>query len=404
MTISARALPGQLEHLAGRIIDVDSHEMMPLQQWESVFGPDAAPLAQAWRANGVTIDEDINHPNVPDFAGDVAEIDDQIMRVKGSRAPGAVSPERRLEVMDVMGIERQLMFPGSIGLYGTTLLMNAHDPEFFPTITSDRAGIARRCIARYQDWLVDFAGVSDRIRPVAPIAEETVPEVIDTTRRLIERGIRAIWLPAGLPVGGVSPAHSSLDPLWAMCAEADCTVTLHIGGEGQVLASTAWNQAEAFEGFRSLGEFSVDPYSLSTVHLSFQNFVTAVVLGGVFVRHPRLRFGVIETGAHWVGPLMEVMDLWHGSMGHFNTNPNRLPELPSTYVKSNVRVSFFPFEPADVYLDRHDLGDVLCFATDYPHIEGGKDIYKTLTGKLDRFGPAFTRRFYRDNGSWLLPD
>src|SRR5581483_8738492 len=99
-------------------------------------------------------------------------------------------------------------------------------------------------------------------------------------------------------------------------------------------------------------EFSVDPYSLSTVHLSFQNFVTAMVCGGVFVRHPGLRFGVIETGGHWIGPLMEVMDLWHGSMGHFNTNHNRLPELPSTYVKSNVRVSFFPFEPVDTYLDR----------------------------------------------------
>lgn len=400
--MTAFALPTELQHLAGRIQDVDSHEMMPIQEWTAQFGSEVEPLADAWR-NGLTCDEDINHPNVPDFAGDVTPIDEQVVNVKGSRAPGAVSAERRLQVMDAMGIERQLMFPGSIGLYGTTLLMNVHDHRFFPTITSDRAGLAKRCIARYQDWLVDFARTSERVRPVAPVAEETVPDVIATTKRLIDKGIRAIWLPAGLPVGGASPAHSALDPLWAMCAEADVVVTLHIGGEGQVFASTAWQDAEAFEGFRSLGEFNVDPYSLSTVHLSFQNFLATTVLGGVFVRHPRLRFGVIETGGHWIGPLMELMDMWYGSLGHFNDNPRKLPELPSTYVKNNVRVSFFPFEPADVYLDRHDLADVLCFATDYPHIEGGKDIYRTMLRKLGRFGPDLQEKFFHTNGSWLLP-
>jgi predicted TIM-barrel fold metal-dependent hydrolase len=305
--------------------------------------------------------------------------------------------------MDVMGIDRQLMFPGSVGLYGTTLLMNAEDPAFFPRIAGDRVGLARRCISLYQDWLIDFAKNSDRVRPVAPIAEETLPEVIATARRLIDNGIRAIWLPAGLPVGGYAPSHSSVDPLWAMCAEADCTVTLHIGGEGQLFASPAWHRAEAFRGFRSLGEFNVDPYSLSTVHLPFQNFVANMVLGGVFERHPVLRMGVMEAGAHWIGPLMEVMDMWYGSMGKFNQNPRKLRELPSTYVKSNIRVSFFPFEKADVYLDRHDLADVLCFATDYPHIEGGKDIFNTMQRKLGRFGPELQQKFFHDNGSWLLP-
>jgi predicted TIM-barrel fold metal-dependent hydrolase len=276
--------------------------------------------------------------------------------------------------------------------------------KMFPTITSGRVELGNRLIQLYQDYLLDVAKVSGRIVPVAPIVEESVPDVIATARRLIDSGIKAIWLPSALPVGGASPAHSSLDPLWSMCEEADVTVTLHIGGDGQLLASPAWVQAEPFEGFRSLGEFSVDPYSTTSLHVPFQNFLSVVVLGGVFARHPRLRFGVIEVGGHWIGPLMENMDLWHKAMGHFNKNPHKLQELPSTYVRSNVRVSFFHFEPVDTYVERYPgVEDVLAFSTDYPHVEGGKDVFKRIYAKLERLGTPTVDKLFRDNGQWLVP-
>lgn len=406
-TASVPVLPPELHSLAGQINDVDSHEMMPVQEWIAHFGPDVKPLADAWMSTGgVAGPMDRNHPNVPDWSGDVMPISDDIIDVKGSVAPGAVLTTRRLEVMDKMGIGKQLMFPGSVGLYGTILRVSAHDRSFLPSINGsieERVAIADRCIARYQEWMQSLADFSPRVSPVVPIAEDTVPEVIATAKRMIDSGLRAIWLPAGIPVGGVSPAHSSLDPLWAMCAEADVTVTLHIGGEGKLLDSDEWANAEPFEGFRSLGEFSVDPYSTTSLHVPFQNFLTAMVTGGVFQRHPRLRFGVIEVGGHWIGPLMECMDLWANNMGHMSSNPHKLTELPSTYVKNNVRVSFFPFEPVDVYLDRYDVADVLAFSTDYPHVEGGKDASGKIYKKVARFGDDIIERIFRDNGAWLLP-
>ncbi|MGE2735661.1 amidohydrolase family protein [Mycolicibacterium vaccae] len=397
-------LPSDLAHLEGKILDVDSHEMMPLQVWEETFGPEVAPLAEAWRANGETAETDKNHPNVPGYEGDLAPIDEDVLIVKGSTAPGAADYERRIQVMDAMGVRSQLMFPGSVGLYGTVLRVNHDDPAMFPNITSGRAELGDRCIRLYQDYLLDVAKFSDRIVPVAPIVEDSVEAVIATARRLIDSGIKAIWLPAGLPVGGVSPASLSLDPLWAMCAEADVAVTLHIGGDGRLLASSAWEQAEAFEGFRSLGEFSVDPYSTANLHLPFQNFTSVMVLGGVFDRHPNLRFGVIEVGAHWVGPLMENMDTWFKAMGHFNSNPHKLKELPSTYIINNTRVSFFHFEAIDVYLDRYPgIDKVLAFSTDYPHVEGGKDVFRRTHAKLKAHGQEVVDRIFVDNPAWLLP-
>lgn len=397
-------LPEGLRHLQGRILDVDSHEMMPLQLWEKTFGPEVAPLAEAWLAGGETVETDRNHPNVPGYQGDIAAIDESVLVTKGSVAPGAADYSRRIEVMDAMGVGSQLMFPGSIGLYGTVLRANYNDMELFPGITANRAELGNRCIELYQNYLLEIARFSKRIVPVAPIIEDDVPAVIATAKRLIDGGIKAVWLPAGLPVGGVSPASLQLDPLWSMCADADVAVTLHIGGDGRLLASTAWQQAEPFEGFMSLGEFSVDPYSTANLHLPFQNFTSLMVLGGVFDRHPRLRFGVIEVGAHWVGPLMENMDMWHRSMGHFNKNPHKLKELPSTYLKSNVRVSFFHFEPVDTYIDRYPgIDDVLAFSTDYPHVEGGKDVFRRIHAKVEPLGRQTVDKLFVGNASLLLP-
>lgn len=409
MSLSATlpVVPSGLQQLAGQIVDIDSHEMMPVQEWTAYFGPDVAPLVDAWTSTGeVAGPMDKNHPNDPTYEGDIKPIDEEIINIKGVTAPGAVLTSRRLDVMDKMGISRQLMFPGSVGLYGTILRVEAHNKSIFPSIgptIADRIKVADRCIHVYQEWLQDLAHFSARVSPVAPIAEDTVDGIIATAKRMIDSGLKAIWLPAGIPPGGTSPAHSELDPLWAMCAEADVAVTLHIGGEGKLLDSDAWSQAEPFEGFRSLGEFSVDPYSTSMLHVSFQNFLTAMVTGGVFQRHPRLRFGIVEAGGHWVGPLMENMDLWAKNMGHMSSNPHKLTELPSTYVKNNVRVSFFPFEPVDVYLRRYDVEDVLAFSTDYPHVEGGRNAFAKVLDKVSPSGSHIVDKVFRDNGSWLLP-
>ena len=128
-----------------------------------------------------------------------------------------------------------------------------------------------------------------------------------------------------------------------------------------------------------------------------------MVLGGVFVRHPSLRFGVIELSAYWVGSMLRTMDLWHESLKGFGIEGKRLPEPPSHYVKSNVRFSVFPWEDLAAYV-AEGLEDVICFASDYPHLEGGKDMIRTMYGKIAPSGPAVIEKFFVTNGQFLLPD
>ena len=116
--MQAAAVPENLKPYAGRIVDVDSHEMMPAQIWIDTFGEIARPIADLIKSQPPRP----NHANIPDYDGDNQPISaDSIFKVKGPVSPGAVDMDRRLEVMDLMGIKHQLLFPTSIGLWGMAM-------------------------------------------------------------------------------------------------------------------------------------------------------------------------------------------------------------------------------------------------------------------------------------------
>jgi hypothetical protein len=80
-----------------------------------------------------------------------------------------------------------------------------------------------------------------------------------------------------------------------------------------------------------------------------------------------------------------------------------LPMLPSEYIRRNVRVAPFDFEPVGEYIDKFGLEEVYCFATDYPHVEGGSDPYGKFSHQLERFGPKVMEKFFVTNGEVLFP-
>ena len=189
-----------------------------------------------------------------------------------------------------------------------------------------------------------------------------------------------------------------------MLAERNVTVTLHIGSEGDFFKTEIWGRAPAFEGYKVGTEFVLNPWRLSVQHLPSQNFLATMVTGGVFERYPALRFGVIELGAYWVSHLAETLDLWHANGQNFGAIPeNRLSQRPSTYLFRNVRVSAFPFEPVDQYIERYGLEDVYCYASDYPHPEGGKDAMARFARAMERLGPKIMEKFFITNGEYLIP-
>jgi predicted TIM-barrel fold metal-dependent hydrolase len=410
--VSVLAIPESIEHLSGRIIDVDSHESMPIQVWEDAFGEIAAPLVEAFERRLPPDPNNGNNLNVPDFPGDVSDVRvDTIWKLKGALAPSSSDLSRRDAVLDIMGVERQMIFPGSLGLWGVMIRTGSGAAkllgldEDFDTLT-----YSDQMLEAYNGWIarqIQDASISKRCLPVAVLYGRDPDDVLANVRGLQAQGIRVLCAIGTEMIGGLTPAHEDLDPVWKFCASHDLTVTVHIGDQASFLRYTSWNQAPIFEGYRQGNEFDLDPWSCTSVHLGAQNFVATMVSGGVFERHPRLRCGVMEFGAYWIGPLCRLMDMWweEGGIGGGITHPHwpHLSEPPSFYVKRNVRVSAFQFERVDEYIETYGLEDVLCYSSDYPHLEGGKDPMVRFSQRLARLGPEVTEKFFVTNGEWVVP-
>lgn len=390
--------------------DVDSHEMIPAHLLEDVLG-------QPGRIMGnILASADQNAGNAdnmcqPDIAGDTGVIDpEHIWEIKGPAAPSAIDLGRRVEVLDAMGIDRQLVFPTTAiaammvgGMSDTAYQMRwGGDRSVFEGMS--RPEFTRLFLHAYNDWVIDKVNLANgRIRLVGIVPTSSdAGEMISTAEYLVSSGVRAVYLQADVPPGGVAPSHSVLDPLWQLCEQNDVAVTLHIGTEFFFLDS-GWTMAETLlDLFQSPEIPNATIQLFSTVHMALDNYVSAMVLGGVFERFPRLRLGLMEVGAHWVGNAARRMDMYVKVFP--GAAAARFSMKPSEYIARNVRVSPFNFEPVDQYIqDDPNLADVFCFSTDYPHVEGTKDSMKQMLARLQPLGQEITTKFFRTNAEWLLP-
>ena len=94
------------------IFDIDAHEMAPSQMWGDTFGAASGEIAaaiQPWLSRGNS-DRDHYNPGVVDDT--VAATEENVWTIRGTSAPGAFDFDRRLEVMDVMGIAREELMDG----------------------------------------------------------------------------------------------------------------------------------------------------------------------------------------------------------------------------------------------------------------------------------------------------
>jgi hypothetical protein len=401
MTQVSYAVPDPVLPFIGEILDVDTHESIPINWWVDRYGSVVADFVAAIEKSGLP-------------AADTRERDDieinaeNVWKVKRINAPGAFDMKRRLDVLNLTGVKSELMFPGAMGLLSMHFLGNVHNPTVFKSLTGDRLGYARKLIDAYNEWCVRVTAESERYRAVAVLLGDSPDDLVASAKRLISKGVRALWMPSSVLPAGLSPAHTRLDPLWDVLAAANVPLCAHIGADAGFLKTESWRDAPAFEGFRMGEEVSLDPWTLSANHKATENFLATLILGGVFERHPILRYGAAEVCAFWVGPLAYYLDMWIENSGVFSGSKKRaaLSLKPSEYIRRNVRVSPFDFEDVGDYIARYGLEEVYCYASDYPHLEGGTNPMGRFCESFKRHGLGHNvlRKFFVENGELLLPN
>jgi hypothetical protein len=183
-------------------------------------------------------------------------------------------------------------------------------------------------------------------------------------------------------------------------AEAEMPVTLHIGGQQGFFGSDAWPEADLLRpGSFSTGE-PVGPHMLATMHLAAQNYLAAMVYGGVFDRHPTLRIGVIELGAMWVGPFVDLLE---DRLQVSRRLRDGLQRGPSEVFSDQIRVTPFFWERTARQIDRYGMGEVYAFSSDFPHPEGGTDPIGRMAADIESLGEGALDAFFVTNAELLLP-
>jgi predicted TIM-barrel fold metal-dependent hydrolase len=294
-----------------------------------------------------------------------------------------------------MGIRRQLLFPNT---------------ELRELRTHTQAALD--ACRRYNDYVLDWTRrANDRARAVCQINMSRHDWAITELQRVINEGGRGVLLPCAEPPGQTSPAAPLWDDFWRLLEEANVPAFIHIGAGGLVTAEEddpmlpprRWADAPTLRAVfpdRPGAEEKLGPFYIVVAHLAAEVYLTCLLMGGVFERFPQLRFGAIEFGAAWLGPLCERLDR-HAALLH--KVGVQYSMLPSEYVRRNVRVTPQWAEPVDVLVDRYGIREAYVFNTDYPHVEGGRHPMESFQEMTVRVGPTYTREFFVENGQLLFP-
>jgi predicted TIM-barrel fold metal-dependent hydrolase len=132
-----------------------------------------------------------------------------------------------------------------------------------------------------------------------------------------------------------------------------------------------------------------------------QVVLTALVYDGVFERFPKLRGGVIESGAGWVPDFLRQLDLAYQSFSKTDPYLRELSLTPSDYLRRAVK--FTPFWREDVGLMIKDAGaDLFLFSTDYPHPEGTTDPLWRFERSMEGLDESVKDKFYRGNFEQMM--
>ncbi|MCU0269386.1 MAG: amidohydrolase [Acidimicrobiales bacterium] len=364
----------QLPAVHGRINDLDSHLQVPISRWSEVFGDATARFGEQFA--GIALFDATDEPELSV---------ESVWTTKGTAAPGASTPEGRLAAMDVMGIDRQLIFPQVV------LAMPAWS-------THPKAGEVLR---EYNDAVLRWTAAGcGRLRPTALLNLTTIDGAVAEAERVAGGGARAVFIQDGIAPGGRSPAAPEVDPLWATLAAANLPVTLHIGGQQGFFATDAWPDADLLRpGSFSTGE-PVGPHMLATMHLAAQNYLASMLYGGVFDRHPNLRVGIIELGAMWVGPFVDLLE---DRLALSRRLRDALERRPTEVFADQIRVTPFFWERTARQIERYGLPEVYAFSTDFPHPEGGTDPIGRMAADIEPLGDNAVEAFFVGNAELLVP-
>ncbi len=374
-----------------RVVDVDSH----LMEWPT-FLTDHAPKGLADRLptlamGSVGIEAETGRRSEAGRAELVALGDDLVRRgPKWWAALGAVDRSERVDALDLLGFERQVVYSSFCAQ-----LFSLDEPDL-------RYGAYRA----HNQAMAAFCDADPRLSGVAICDLDDPGRALSELDAALELGLGQVWLPARAP-GGRSPGHPAHDGFWATLAERAVPFVLHVGSAPLNIAPE-WNndgrQPDGVEQVRKPQAEIISANDLMVIYQPIERFISILVLDGVLERFAGLRGGAIELGAGWVPDMLRRLDngasIWSKSEPRLAAFERR----PSEQIVAQLRFTPYPFEDVGL-LSRVSPPELYMFSSDYPHAEGGRDPIRNFEKSLEGHDPDLIERFFSGNAAaWLSLD
>ncbi len=312
-----------------------------------------------------------------------AEEADEIMNRKNFAATGSFIADDRPRALDLIGVASQLVF-------NTFHNRRLHDWEH-----SGDLDLAYGTARAHNRGMLDFCSVDRRLLATCYVPLADFERARAIAEESIEAGAAALLVASGCPKGH-SPSHVALDPVWAVAQEAGVPVVFHVGGTGDLLDASYFQNGLPIpkdfhggeENFRSVDYMGIPFPPMQTL--------ATMIFDGVLERFPSLRIGVIEQGAIWLPSWIRQMESAVEAFGRHEERLQKLSLRPTEYVQRQIRVTPYPTEDVGWITDQ--VGpDVCLFSTDFPHVEGGRRPYERFERSLGDVSERVRNRFYAEN-------
>jgi predicted TIM-barrel fold metal-dependent hydrolase len=251
-------------------------------------------------------------------------------------------PEAQLMAMEMEGVDIAVLFPTT----GLSLIARDNlDPHLSLAL----------CQA-YNNWIHEFCQSSpDRLKFAAMLPWHDVNLACrELLRAVRELGAVGSFMRPNL-INGHFWHSNYWDPLYTMHEELDVTLGFHEGtGAWYSHMNTLYGENRFYR-------------HVASHWIEMQQALIAMIIGGVFEFHPRLRVGFLEAQNSWVPGILSRIE-WDYPQ-YRDTHAPYLSLTPREYFRRNCWAAVEGSEPEIAATASLIGADRMCVSTDYPHFD-----------------------------------
>jgi predicted TIM-barrel fold metal-dependent hydrolase len=374
-------------------VDADGHVYEPANLWEDY-------LEERYKDRAIRVKRDrdgweyleVDRRPIPDILGmkglafpmmgeKVAELDPN--RLYMDTLPyGATDPQQRLDLARRENLEHVLLYP----TWGLIWERAVTDPE-----------LSLAYMRAYNRWIADFCRDSGGV--LVPIAHLTLTDPQGAAAEL-ERAVRdgckgafvAQYTHTRVPHG-----HRVHDPVFAKAQELDVPLAVHVSIDPEGVSSPRFLRKDMTP--QDLAQLAAG--GLIGARHALEEALLSMYTSNTFDRYPKLKFGLLEVGASWVGAFLDRMDSVHevefGKVGDRPGMLGRLQHKPSEYFRNQCFISGDPEEFSATCMIDYVGNNCFMWATDYPHADHPATWVPSLKKYADRLKPETRKKVLGQN-------